>query len=275
MSSCGITNLGTCLVENFFEFIIYLLNLPVKPILALINNLMIEPVNINIFASTWSIIIYILSLFYGILLLIIGFRFLVSGYSPEQREKAKKSLANILIMMVLVQTSFILYSLTLEVTASMTAGIYNSIPSSFFLATSDNFGNIGLELVMIVPYILILITTLIFLALRYICVGVGVVFCAIGIFFYFIEPLEAYGKLILNSLGVLISLPFFYSIILLASSKFLEIGIFSNLKMLVMIGGFSLVNLATLLLALFVIFKAANSVATPVKQIVTLVGAGA
>ena len=236
---------------------------------------MIEPVNIDIFASTWSIIIYILSLFYGILLLITGFRFLVSGYSPEQREKAKKGLANILIMMVLVQTSFILYSLALEVTASMTAVVYNSIPSNFFLATSDNFSNIGLELVMIIPYIFILVTTLIFLALRYIFVGVGVVFCAIGIFFYFIEPLEAYGKLILNYLGVLISLPFFYSIILLASSKFLEVGVFSNLKILVMIGGFSLVNLFTLLLVLFVIFKAANAVASPVKQVVTLVGSGA
>ncbi|MFH0711551.1 MAG: hypothetical protein V1889_00315 [archaeon] len=274
MSSCGITNLGTCLVEKLFDFIIYILNLPVKPLLALINNLMIEPVNIQIFVGTWSIIIYMLSLFYGILLLITGFRFLVSGYSPEQREKAKKSLADILIMMVLVQTSFFLYSLVLEIVASMTAVVYGSIPANFFLATSDGFVNIGLELVMMVPYVATLLITLIFLALRYICVGVGVVFCAIGIFFYFFEPLQSYGKLILNYLGVLISLPFFYSIILLASSKFLETETFSGLKILVMIGGFSLVNLFTLFIALFVIFKAANAVATPVKQVVTLVGAG-
>jgi len=275
MSSCGITNLGTCLVEKLFEFIIYIFNLPIKPLLALINNLMIEPVNIQIFASTWSIIVYMLSLFYGILLLIIGFRFLVSGYSPEQREKAKRSLTNILIMMVLIQTSFFLYSLILEIVASMTAVVYDSIPANFFLATSDGFVNIGLELVMITPYVATLLITLIFLALRYICVGVGVVFCAIGIFFYFFEPLQSYGKLILNYLGVLISLPFFYSIILLASSKFLETETFSSLKILVMIGGFSLVNLFTLFVALFVIFKAANAVATPVKQVVTLVGTGA
>jgi len=275
MTSCGITNLGSCLVEKLFEFIIYLVNLPIKSLLALINNLMIEPVNIQIFASTWSIIIYMLSLFYGILLLTIGFRFLVSGYSPEQREKAKKSLMNILIMMVLIQISFFIYSLALEIVASMTAVIYGAIPSSFFLVTSDNFNNMGLELAMIVPYLITLLITLIFLALRYICVSVGVVFCAIGIFFYFFEPLEAYGKLILNYLGVLISLPFFCSIILLASSKFLETETFANLKILVMIAGFSLVNLFIFLLGLFVIFKAGNAVAKPVNQIVTLVGAGA
>lgn len=272
---CGITNLGTCLVEGLFDFIIYILNLPVKPLLALINNLMIEPVNIQIFASTWSIIIYILSLFYGILLLIVGFRFLVSGYSPEQREKAKKSLMNIILMMVFIQTSFFLYELILQVVASMTAVVYGMIPPSFFLVTSEGFANIGLELVLLIPYILSLVITVIFLALRYICVGMGVIFFAIGIFFYFIEPLESYGKLIINYLGVLISLPFFYSIILLASSKFLETDTFSDMKIVVMIGGFSLVNLLTIFLIIFVIFKAANAVATPVKQIVTLVNAGA
>lgn len=271
MSTCGITNLGTCLIENLFEFFVYILNLPIKPLLALINNLMIEPVNIQIFAGTWSIIIYMLSLFYGILLLIVGFRFLVSGHSPEQREKAKKSLMNIILMMVLIQTSFFIYSLILQIVASMTAVVYGFIPESFFLITSDGFANIGLELAMITPYIMTLIATLIFLALRYICVGVGVVFFAIGIFFYFIEPLESYGKLILNYLGILITLPFFYSIILFASSKFLETEIFSGLKILVMIGGFSLVNLLTIFLMIFVIFKAANS--RPVKQIVTTVGA--
>jgi len=198
MSDCGITNLGSCLVEKLFDFIIYILNLPVKPLLALINNLMIEPVNIQIFASTWSIIIYMLSLFYGILLLIVGFRFLVSGYSPEQREKAKKSLMNIILMMVLIQTSFFLYELILQVVASMTAVVYGSIPSDFFLAIAEGFSNIGLELIMIIPYVFTLLVTLIFLSLRYICVGIGVVFCAIRFLIYFlpkIKPLNAQENL--------------------------------------------------------------------------------
>lgn len=271
--SCGITNLGTCLVEKFFSFVANILNMPVRPLLTMINNLMIEPVNISIFSGTWAIIIYILSLFYGIFLLIIGFKFMLSGHSPEKRDKAKRSLANILIMMVLIQLSFFLYSLSLDVVSSLTSVIYNLIPTDFFLVTSDNFTNLGLELVLIFPYVMTLVLTLIFLALRYICVGIGVIFFAIGIFFYFIEPLESYGKLILNHLGVLISLPFVYAIILLASSKFIELDIFSNMKVLLMIGGFSLVNLVTLFLLLFVIFKSANAIAKPVGQVATIVSA--
>jgi len=269
MSGCGISNLGSCIVEKFFEFLINIINLPIRPLLAMINNLMIEPANIGLFASTWSIIVYILSLFYGIFLLIIGFKFMISGNSPERREKAKKNLANILIMMVLIQASFMLYGLALDIMSAVTSVIYNQIPQGFFLVTNDNFSNIGLELIMILPYLLTLLITLIFLALRYILVGVGVIFFAIGIFFYFLDSLESYGKLILNYLGVLISLPFFYSIILLASSQFLNTGVFSNMKILVMIGGFSLVNFFTIILTLFVISKAANS--APVKQVVAAV----
>ncbi|MCA9487802.1 MAG: hypothetical protein KC516_02465 [Nanoarchaeota archaeon] len=270
--SCGITNLGSCLVEKFFEFFLHLLNTPIGSLLKLISNLMIEPVNIQIFSSTWSIILYILSLFYGILLLITGFRFILSGDSPEKREKAKKSLMNILIMMVLVQISFFLYSLILDVVSALTSVIYNSIPPDFFLITFESSGGgIGLNIAMVLPYLSILLLTVIFLALRYICVGIGVIFFALGIFFYFIEPLESYGKLILNYLGVLISLPFFYSIILLTSSKFLELDIFSEMKILVMIGGFSLIIFLTLFLITFVIIKAATAVAKPIKQVTSLI----
>jgi hypothetical protein len=274
MSECGITNLGSCLVEKLFEFIIYILNLPVKPLLALINNLMIEPARIDLFASLWSVIIYMLSLFYGILLLIVGFRFLISGYSPEQREKAKRSLMNIIIMMILIQSSYLLYSLILELVAGLTSGIYKLIPSSFFLLESGSIENIGLQLVLLIPYIITLVITLIFLALRYICVGAGIVIFPIGIFFYFIEPLQSYGKLILNYLAVLITLPFFYAIILLASSKFIEINTFSGMKILVMIGGFALINVFTLFLIIFVIIKSAMAImhhARPVIQIVKMV----
>lgn len=270
---CGITNLGSCLVEKFFEFISEILNAPIKPLLTLINNFMTEPINIQIFASIWSIIVYMLSLFYGILLVFTGFRFLLSGNSPEKREKTKRSLANVLMMMVLIQASFMLYSLGIEIISAISSVIYNQIPSNFFTSSIDSFSDLGLELILVTPYVLILLSTLIFLAIRYLCVSIGVIFFAIGIFLYFIEPLQSYGKLILNYLGILIVLPFFYSIILLASSKFLTISIFADIKILVMIGGFALINIFTLMLILFVIVKAANTFSAPVKTITKITGA--
>jgi len=239
----------------------------------MIDNLLTQPVNIEVFFGIWAIIIYMLSLFYGILLLIVGFRFLLAGHSPEQREKAKRELANIILMMVFIQMSFFLYELILEIISSMSTVIFNLIREDFFLITMDNIGNIGLELVLIIPYILTIIITLIFLVIRYICVGVGVVFFALGIFFYFVGPLNQYGKLILNYLFVIMALPFIYSIIFLASSKFLELEVFANMKIVVMIGAFSLVNITTIFLILFVIIKAANTLAGSVGGITKIVEA--
>ena len=178
---------------------------------------------------------------------------------------------NIIIMMILIQSSYLLYSLILELVSGLTSGIYKLIPSSFFLLESGSFFNIGLEIVLLIPYILTLVTTLIFLALRYICVGAGIVLFPIGIFLYFIEPLHSYGKLILNYLGVLIILPFFYAIILLASSKFLEVDTFSGIKILVMIGGFTLINFLTFFLIIFIIIKSAMAVTHHTKSIVQVV----
>lgn len=264
---CGITNLGSCLVEGFFEFVNELLNAPVKPLLTLTHNLMTEPVNIQAFAEIWAIIISILSLFYGILLVITGFRFMLSGYSSEQREKAKRSLSNILIMMILVQASFVLYSIGLEISSSISSVIFNMIPNNFFLTESGSFSNLGLELILLIPYLFTLVSTVIFLAIRYFCVSAGVVFFAIGIFFYFIDSLKSYGKLIINYLAVLATLPIFYSIILLTGSKFLTLSTFSDMKIIVMIGSFAILNIFTIILLVLVVFKAANTLSAPISNV--------
>jgi hypothetical protein len=271
MVECGITNLASCIPQKFFEFILSILNAPIQSLLNLVYKLLTQPVNIEVFAEVWAVIIFILSLFYGLLLLIAGFRFLISGHSPQKRENAKSYLTNIVIMMLLVQVSFFLYSLILEVAASLTTVIFNMVEDDFFLITVDSFASLGLELIMIIPYLIVLVITLILLTLRYICVSAGVVFFALGIFFYFINPLNQYGRLIINGLFVLIFLPFFYSIIFLTSSKLLEIPAFQDFKILVMIGAFSLIIFATLLLLLFVIIKAATKIAGPVGTVAKVV----
>ena len=272
MTECSLTNIGSCIVEQLFESLLRLLNLQIIPLMNLIESLLIQPVNIDLFLSLWTIIIYMLSLFYGILLLVAGVRFTVSGYSPEQREKAKKSLTNIIIMMILIQISFFLYSLSLEIFSSLTAAIFNMIDNSFFYITLDGLTNIGLELSLSFIYVAVLIVMIIFLVLRYICVAFGVIFFPIGIFFYFFEPLHSYGKLIINYLLTIMSLPFFYVLIFLVSSMLLDVGIFGNFKIILMIGSFCLVIVSTLLLILFVAVKAALTIAGPVSKITKLVG---
>lgn len=272
-ADCSITNLAGCIAQEFFNFLLSILNAPIQPLLDAVYSLLTQPVNIDLFSSIWGIIVYILSLFYGILLMYVGFRFIVTAHSPEQRERSKQILTNILVMMVLVQASFYLYSLINQIVASVSTVVLNMVQQNFFLLTIDNISNVGLELILIIPYIISILVTLILLVIRYVIVSSGVILFAIGIFMYFIDPLKQYGKLIINFLIATISITFFYSIIFLASSMLLNISAFQNFKILVMIGAFTLVNVVTIIIALFVIIKSALAVAAPVMKVVSLVQA--
>jgi len=179
---CSITNIGECIVEFLFDFLIDMINGALQPFLNLVHKFLTEPVSIKVFAEPWSIIVYILSMFYGILLVYIGIRFITAGESPEHREKAKSSLRNIIIMMILIQASFLLYDLILGISASLTKAIIGMINTDFFIITLENYSNFGFELILSIIYLFFLIITLIILLLRYICVSAGLLFFTIGIF---------------------------------------------------------------------------------------------
>jgi len=253
---CGLLNLATCIPQKLFDFIISVINAPIQPLLDLTKSLLTEPVNLSIFGSIWAIIMYILSMFYGLLLLYAGFNFIISGYDVIKRDKAKTWFRNIIIMIVLVQMSYFIYSTFIDINSLITSGIVNMVDSRFFLLTADNIINIGLELFLGLIYVITLLFSVLLLTLRYIFVAVGVILIPIGIFLYFIPPLNSYGKLIINFLGICIFITFFDSLILLAGSKIVEIPLFENFKILVMIACFSIVNF---LMFYFVIFSALKS----------------
>ncbi len=257
---CGLANLATCIPQKFFEFLHGLINAPLQPFLYLTKNLLSEPVNIQVFISLWAIIVYILSIFYGLFLILAGFNFLISGYSAEKRERAKDWLKNVILMMIFVQASFYLYSILIELSSAMTAGIIGMVDPNFFLLTVDNITNLGLEIFLAIPYLLTLLLTVILLSIRYLLVATGVLFFPIGLFFYFIPPLVSYGKLTLNILLIALFLPFIQSLMLLAASKVIEIPVFQNFKIVIMIATFFLLNLTMIFLIFFAIAKAAMSV---------------
>ena len=77
----------------------------------------------------------------------------------------------------------------------------------------------------------------------------------------------------LNFLIATMAITFFYSIIFLASSMLLDIPVFQNFKILVMIGAFTFVNSATIIVTFFVVVNAASKVAAPIMKVVSVVGA--
>jgi hypothetical protein len=268
---CGITNLASCIPEKIYEFIINLLNAPIQPLLTFIESLLTDPVNLTPFISLWAIMLYIISLFYGLLMLYSGFNFMLSGHDVVKRTKAKEWFKNILIMVVLVQASYFLYELVVDIGSLLSAGIIGLIDSHFFLITLDNLANIGLQFFFTFFYVLTLLFTILFLTFRYIIIAFGVVFIPIGIFFYFIPPLKNYGKLIINFLGTSIFLGFFMSVILLVSSKLLEIALFQNFKILVMISAFSLANFFMFYFMFFSAIKSAFNTAEKTSASITSV----
>ena len=189
-----------------------------------------------------------------------GFNLMISGYDSAKREKAKYWLRNVVLMILFVQASFLIYDLIIELSSLLTAGVVQITDPKLFAMTIDNGLNFGLQLTLLVPYILILVLTIILLGLRYLFVAIGVVLFPLAIFFYFIPPLQSYGKLLMNILLAVIFIPFFSSIILFGSSMLLSISLFSNFKIVLAMVSFMSVNLLMIVLLIFAIVKAALSV---------------
>tara|TARA_Y100000310_G_scaffold218732_1_gene220030 strand:- start:3213 stop:3785 length:573 start_codon:yes stop_codon:yes gene_type:complete len=189
---------------------------------------------------------------------------------------AKEWLKNTVIMITLIQASYYLYSLVLDLGSALTTATLSLVNEHFFLLTADNLLNLGLEFLFLSFYLLILFFTILFLLIRYLVVAFGVLFVPVGIFCYFIPPLKSYGKLILNMLGMLIFITFLDAIIILACSKLIELPFFANIKILVMIACFFIVNLVFIILSKHIISKTSigdggDKVAQAVKYIAMFV----
>lgn len=248
MVSCGLTNLGSCLIESFVETLLTIFNAPIQPILDFTKMLLSQPVNVALFSSIWAIMVYILSIFYGLLFVYAGFNFIISGYDSERRENAKEWLKNIIIMIVLMQASYFLYESIIDLSSLMTAGVIGMIDEKLFLFNSEGMiVSMGMGvIVLIIAYVFVLLVTCLLLLIRYIIVSIGVAFFPLAIFLYYIPTVRQYGSKIMYGLMVNIFIPFIASIILLASAKLTELPAFQPYRIIVMIAAFLSVDVAVL-----------------------------
>lgn len=271
MAECGLLNLASCLPQKFFEYIEGFLNAPLQPLLDMVKGLLTAQVNLQIFASFWAIIIYMLSMFYAFLIMYSGIVFLTSGHDVAKRENAKEWLKNTLIMIILVQASFFIYELTVEIASILTSTTLSLIAPDYFILKLDSISNIALTMILYLFFIIILLISSLFLVIRYALVAIGVVLFPISIFCYFIQPLRSYGVLILNFLGVSVFITFIDAIFLSGFSQLVKEPVFANMQILVMISSFTLINALMVFLLAFVIVKAANQVASIGGNISSLV----
>ena len=267
MAECGLINLGSCLPEKFFDFLLNLINSPIKRFVDLVFKLLSEPITLSLFSRFWAIIVYTLSMFYALFLLISGFIFILSGYDSAKRENAKQTLRNIVIMIILVQSSYFIYQLAIELSSVMTSATLSIIDIGFF-SIGNGGDNIAVSLIFGTTYLTTLVLSLIILSLRYAFVSIGIIFFPISIFLYFIPQLKRYGVLILNFLGTSIFASFFYSLILIGFSQLSNANVFSDFKILLLISAFLLGDIIVIGLLLFSIINTGTEIYSKVKGVV-------
>ncbi len=244
-----------------------MLNAPIQPFLQLTLNLLSEPINVHLFIHVWAIIVYMLSMFYALLLVAAGFSMMLSGHDVEKREKSKEWLKNVVIMIILVQASFFIYQLLLDLAASMTSATLTLVDGNFFLLTASSISELGLALFLSFAYIATLIITSLILIIRYGIVAIGVALFPIAIFLYFLPPVKAYGLLILNFLGTALFITFFDAILLIGFSQLVQLSIVASMKIIVLIAAFLLIDLIMLFMFFFAIVKAALSAYSDIKRL--------
>lgn len=257
--TCSITDLPTCIVSEGINALLLIINGPIQPVLSLIKLLLTQPPVIAPLAPIWGIMVYVISLFYGLVLLWAGFSFIISGSTPQRRERAKEWLQNAVLMIVFVQASYYIYLLLTDLAAGLTTGVVGLIDPNFFLITIDNPVNVGFELMFGFLYTFTLSTTAIILGITYLLGSIGVVFFPIGLFLWFIPPLRDIGKYIVTKLVFILFLPFFASIILLTASLLAGTGPFATTKIMLAILAFSAINLWFIIMGLLVIIRSAFS----------------
>ncbi len=249
----------------FFNFLLDIINQALEPFQNIIKTNLEHNPNIENNKNTWKIITYTISFFYVLILMYSGFLFIVSGNDVIKRDTAKEWLRNILVMLILIQASFYLYEIILELGSSINTSILNLIPDSFFQINSLNYLNFGVQLILALLYLLILLLTALFLVIRIIFVFFGVVLFPIGIFLYFIPPLNAYGRFFIHLIMVFVFSTVLASLILLTVSNLLASGQYTRIiKTLIIIGGFVLIDLLFIALGFFIITH--SSLKSPVQS---------
>ena len=249
-----INDLISSLIKEIQNFFTGILSSPIQPLISMIKELLVMPINLSLFMDLWKIIVYILSFFYGLIFFYNGFNFIINSYNPVKRDEAKLWLKNSILMIFFINTSYVIYRFLIEFSLLLSEGALKLIDPGIFLVDL-NFADAGFQIVYLILFLIISFVTLIFLGIRYLLVSFGLVLFPIGILLYFLPFTKSFGKFIIEFLLLAIFLPFIDALLLVGTSKLLEIQFFSNFNIFALTIGLSLMSLTMILLGVFALMK--------------------
>lgn len=206
----------------------------------------------------WQSIVTVISCFYLLVFLIIGFAFLINGHSAVKREQAKEWLKNAVMMIIGVSISFYLYQLILELATGITKFLWVTGFEQFFEPSIFS----GLGIILLLVFSASIAIALVTLFLRYVFLLMGVILFPIGIFFYLTPKFDNWGKIIFNFLGVMLATQFIDVVILIATQQALLQLAGNAGASFVLPLGFLIITIVNVVVIVYAVVKSALSIVT-------------
>jgi hypothetical protein len=217
----------------------------------------------------WQAIITVISCFYLLVFLVVGFKFLVGGHNIQKREEAKESLKNAIIMIIAVQLSFYFYQLFLGLATAITQFLWVTGFEQFFMTTTYA----GAGIFMLTSLSFAVISALITLFARYLFLLMGVVLFPIGIFLYLIPSFKSWGKIIFNFIGIVLAMQFIDIILLVATGQ-IAVALMGQIGVeFIPALGFILLAITNTAILIYAIVKSAMSVMDNAPMLGMAIGA--
>jgi len=258
----SITSLPQEIAEAFLSVLSNLLLAFVTPLLEIARVLMTANINPFTFEAYWQIIVTIISLFYLLLFLIVGLKFLFGSYDPVQRKEAKEWFKKTVLLVIAVNASLLFYSLVLNISSAVALVLWSEEFETMFAIESLG----ALDFLWLLLFASTLFLALSTLVIRHMFLIMGAMVFPIGLFLYFIPPVKEYGSAILHLTVIVAFMNVMDIIILIGIQLFAaEFSFLPSITMLSLTMGFLLIFLANIALALIAIKKALNTIGVNVS----------
>ena len=122
----SVAGLPAGIASSFFSSFSNLLAAFIQPLLDVAKLLLTANIDPFHFQSFWQIIVAIISSFYLLVFLVVGFKFLFGCYDAAQRKDAKEWFKKAILLVICVNASLLLYSLLLSLSSAVAMTIWNN-----------------------------------------------------------------------------------------------------------------------------------------------------
>lgn len=238
-----------------------------ESMLSLAKLFMTSNPNIAPMFPLWQTIVYVISLFYLVIFLFVGFLFIFSSIDAEKRVAAKQWFKSTVIMIAAVSASFYFYELFLELGSAVASYLWSTEFETLFQANSLT----SLNIVLLAVFSGAVFAAFVTFFVRYLFLVIGAAIFPIALFFYFMPTFKPWGKMMLEIIfaGVLMQI---IDVIIFIGAEVVWQQ-FSGVQDIVGWAptmAFCLVAIANTIIILFAVLKATKTVTQQLPEVVAI-----